>query len=73
MISQSAKKETSYSTRLVEGLPSSLIAKVDGELIRAFVRLDLQAMSFTTNLQGGLPRPAFRKGSPLTSLHDMPA
>jgi hypothetical protein len=73
MISQSAKKETSHSTRLVEGLPSSLLANIDDELIRAFVRLDLQAMSFATNLQGGLPRPAFRKGSPLTSLRDMPA
>ncbi|KAN0098179.1 hypothetical protein V8E51_013842 [Hyaloscypha variabilis] len=72
LIEQSVAQKKDTPTSLVDGIPSSLLSRVDESLIRAFVRLDLQAMSFIGNLTRGIPNPAFRELSPLTSLHNMP-
>jgi len=73
LIEQAVAETGGAPSSLVDGLDSSLVSRVDESLIRAFVRLDLQAMSFIGNLTRGIPNPAFHKGSALTSLRGMPA
>ncbi|KAE9373944.1 hypothetical protein N431DRAFT_374634 [Stipitochalara longipes BDJ] len=73
LIEQSVAPNNDTPPNLVDGIFSSLLSHVDESLVRAFVRLDLQAMSFIGNLTRGIPNPAFRMGSALTSLRSMPA
>ena len=72
LIEQAVAQKGDSPSSLVDGVESALVSRVDESLIRAFVRLDLQAMSFIGNLTRGIPNPAFRMGSALTSLRDMP-
>ncbi|CZR60709.1 uncharacterized protein PAC_10605 [Phialocephala subalpina] len=69
VIEEAASKRNT-SQICMDGISSSMLTSVDAQLIRAFVRLDLQAMSFvesrTTNIH------AFQRGFGLVDLSSMP-
>ncbi|KAE9367259.1 hypothetical protein N431DRAFT_495543 [Stipitochalara longipes BDJ] len=65
MIEQAAKTDTT-STRLEDGLSSSLLSSIDNELIRAFIRLDTQSLFIQSE------ETAFRKSFVLVDLTGMP-
>jgi hypothetical protein len=68
MIEEAAKK-VNLRRAYIDGVSSSMLPSVDGELLQAFVRLDLQAMSF---IDGNTIDTAFRKGFGLVDLTGMP-
>lgn len=69
MVERAIKRENQHQP-FVEGISSSILSAVDEELIRAFVRLDLQAMSFVVSR--AVASSAFKKDFGLADLSGMP-
>jgi hypothetical protein len=68
-IIEEAAKRVNLRRAYVDGISSSMLPSVDAELFQAFVRLDLQAMSF---IDGNTVDTAFREGFGLVDLTGMP-
>jgi Fungal specific transcription factor domain len=70
MIEEAAEKESIHGP-FIDGIAVSVLPTIDGELIRAFARLSVQAASFVKNRM--IPCRAFGKDFGLANLNGMPA
>jgi hypothetical protein len=70
IIEQATKKE-SICQSYEDGISSSMLSCIDADLVRTFVRLDLQVMSFVDGRAAN--SYVFGKGSGLVDLTSMPA